>query len=516
MSDIVWKHNKDFRVLLVYPNIQMSALMPLSMGLFTALLKREGYIVDLFDCTFYTDGPSDLDDTNQEKVKNQQVLSYDWSERGVVPKTGMIKEFNQQIEDFKPDLIVVSVLESTYYLGLEMMKSIPKKNRTFKTLFGGVFATYAPEKVIKEEVIDMVCRGEGEVPLVDLCKRMAAGESIDDTPNLWVKKNGSITKNGMAPAIDINLLPFPDWDLFEPQSIYRPMQGKIYRAVGMENQRGCPYTCAYCNSPSNNIVYKNEVASEFYRKKNIKQMKAELDFLVDKHKPELIYFLVDTFLAMSSREFDEFKELYMDYKIPFWMNTRAETLNEHRAQGLEDMNMLRMSIGIEHGNADYREKYLSRKVSDELTHKAFKMVADKNYTTCANSIIGMPDETRELIFDTINLNRSLPDQVDATGAFIWAPYHGTPLRDLAVKKGYISKEDVASLSNTTRSMLTMPTITKNEIQGLARTFSFYVKFPKERYSEIKIAEKFNNAGNEMFEKLSAEFTETYRGKFTPV
>ena len=36
--------------------------------------------------------------------------------------------------------------------------------------------------------------------------------------------------------------------------------------------------------------------------------------------------VVDTFLAMSHKEWDEFKELYMDYKIPFWMNTRAETI----------------------------------------------------------------------------------------------------------------------------------------------------------------------------------------------
>jgi len=35
-------------------------------------------------------------------------------------------------------------------------------------------------------------------------------------------------------------------------------------------------------------------------------------------------------------------------------------------------------------------------------------------------------------------------------------------------------------------------------------------------TEIKIAEKFNDAGNEMFERLSAEFIETYRGKTTPV
>ena len=51
-------------------------------------------------------------------------------------------------------------------------------------------------------------------------------------------------------------MPFPDWDLFDPGSIYRPMQGKIWRCVGLETQRGCPYTCTYCNSPGNNVFYK--------------------------------------------------------------------------------------------------------------------------------------------------------------------------------------------------------------------------------------------------------------------
>ena len=42
----------------------------------------------------------------------------------------------------------------------------------------------------------------------------------------------------MRPPVDINSLPFPDWDLFEPEAIYRPMQGKVWRAVGVETQRG--------------------------------------------------------------------------------------------------------------------------------------------------------------------------------------------------------------------------------------------------------------------------------------
>ena len=144
------------------------------------------------------------------------------------------------------------------------------------------------------------------------------------------------------------------------------MQAKIWRAVGLETQRGCPYTCAYCNSPSNNVIYKNEVSKIFHRKKSIPRLKLELDFLVKKYNPELIYFVVDTFLAMSHKEFDEFKEMYMDYKIPFWMNTRAETVTEHRASSLEEMNMIRMNIGIEHGNYDYRKNYLKRVVSNDL------------------------------------------------------------------------------------------------------------------------------------------------------
>jgi hypothetical protein len=122
----------------------------------------------------------------------------------------------------------------------------------------------------------------------------------------------------------------------------------------------------------------------------------------------------------------------------------------------------------------------------------------------------MPDETRDLIFDTINFVRKLPDNIDATGAFIFAPYHGTPLRDLAIKKGYIKDEEICSLSNTSESMLKMPTISKDELMGLAKVFSLYTKFPKERWPEIKIAEQSDSAGNSMMAKLGKEFDETYR------
>ena len=509
------RDHKDFRILMFYPNLHMSALMPQVIGIFTALFKREGYTIDLFDCTFY----QDIDvinfgkNANKERVKNRNARAYsnnEWNEKGTKTKWGIKEDFVKKVQEFKPDLILVSVLESTYFLAMDLLNNVPQKDRNYKTLFGGVFATFASDKLIKNELVDYVCRGEGEEAVIEMCKKLSNGERIDNVRNFTLKGDGQIYKNPLRPAVDLNSVPIPDWDLFDPGSIYRPMQGKIWRAVGIETQRGCPYTCTYCNSPSNNVIYKDDGQRIFHRKKSIKRIKEELDFLVKKYNPDLIYMVVDTFLAMSNKEFDEFKDLYMDYKIPFWMNTRAETITEYRAESLEEMNMLRMNIGVEHGNFEYRKKYLKRNVSDEIQIKAFEMVADKKYTSCANSIIGMPDETRDLIFETIRFIRKLPKNIDATGAFIFAPYHGTPLRELAIEKGYLKDHEIASVSNTAHeSMLTMPTISKEEISGILRTYSLYIKFSESRWNEIKIAEKSNKEGNAMFKKLGEEFDQKY-------
>ena len=89
--------------------------------------------MDLFDCTYYRD----IDainlgkNTNEEKVKHRNVHSYDnkeWFEKGGKPKWGIKEDFQKKVESFKPDLILVSVLESTYFLAIELLKAIPEKN----------------------------------------------------------------------------------------------------------------------------------------------------------------------------------------------------------------------------------------------------------------------------------------------------------------------------------------------------------------------------------------------------
>ncbi|MDC0033749.1 B12-binding domain-containing radical SAM protein [Alphaproteobacteria bacterium] len=500
-----YKAPQDFRVLFVYPNIQMSALAPQGIGYLSAMLKREGYETALFDSTFYLS--QFTSDTNQEKVDLSIVRPFSWDERGIKPKTSnMLGDFQEMVDEYQPDLIAVSVVENTWYIADALLSSL---NRQIPTIVGGVFATYAPEIVLNHPKVDWACRGEGEIALLNLCNSLCAGHDTTLIPNLSMHlDNGSIHHNPIATGIDMDDLPFPDWSIFEEQSLFRPMQGRVYKTIGIETQRGCPYKCTFCNSPSNNYLYKDEGAGSFHRKKSVKRVREELDHMMKEHGPEFLYFVVDTFLAMGDKEFAEFSEMYQSYKIPFWMNTRAETVTPWRAEELEKMNCLRMNIGIEHGNEEYRRRVLQRPVTNERMLEAFGACAGRSFVTVANSIIGLPEETRELAFDTIKLNQQLPSDIEASGAFIFTPYHGTPLRKTALEKGYIEPDSICSLNVTKGSILDMPQFRADDIQNLCRVFSFYVKMPEDRWDEIHNVEISND--DLLFANMRDEFNRDFR------
>lgn len=496
----VWKRRSDFRVLLVYPNIQQSAMMPYSMGLFTALLREHDFTVDLFDSTFY------IEELTQNYVHYRTyVKRFDWFERGVTfRESAMLEDFRAKVADYQPDLIAVSVVENTYAIGREMIRALPAEHRRIPTIWGGPFATFAPEMILRDEVGDLVCRGEGEIALIELCRRMSEGRDYTDIPNLWVRRGGNLHQNNLGLRVDLDRLPFADYSLFEEQAIFRPMDGRLWRTIGIEMQRGCPYQCTYCNSPGNNRIAVAEQGSAFYRRKSLDRTMAELEHQHKRYGIELVYWLADTFLALPTPYFDELVERYEDYRIPFWMNTRSETVTEHTADGLERMNMLRTSIGIEHGNQDYRRKFLRRRQTNEQLRGAFEICSGRSFSVTGNCIIGMPEETRELVFETINFTRSLPDDIDTTGCFIFAPLHGTELRTIAIQNGYLDPDTFCDIADPEVSILDQPQLSRAEVVGIAKTFGLYQIVPESEWDSVRLAEDDSPEGDAQLEALQRE------------
>ena len=208
---------------------------------------------------------------------------------------------------------------------------------------------------------------------------------------------------------------------------------------------------------------------------------------------------------MSETEFDEFCEMYSEFKLPFFMNTRPETITEYRAKKLKEVNCSRVNIGVEHGNPKFRAEVVDRKYKNEFAINAFNLMFDAGISTVANSIVSYPDETRELVFDTIELARKL--KCDDLNAFTFAPYHGTSLRLLCEDKNYINPDTLVHIY-IHDSMLTMPTLSKPEIRGLMKTFVFYARLPRNYWKEIKLAELETKEGLAKYDELLTLYSET--------
>jgi len=498
---------RTFKVLFIYPNLRGMNMLPPAIALFSQILKNDGCEVALFDTTYYA-GTDDFD-SDKVKERNLSVRPFDLSKKVTIRTTDPLADLDKQVVSFSPDLIIMSATEDIFPRGMQLLQHIDKRN--IPVVVGGVFATFAPEKVMRHPEIDIVCVGEGERAILELCRRMRAGGDYSRIDNLWVRMpDGTICKNPIGPVVDLDTNPLPDFSLFEDARFYRPMAGKVYRMLPVETHRGCPFQCAFCNSPAQELLYRESGSGRFFRGKAIATVKREMEFYKNVWGAEYFYFWADTFFSYTDKQLDEFVEMYKDIRIPFWCQTRAETVTEARIKKLREVGLHRMSLGIEHGNEEFRRKVLKRQVSNAVIIRAINIIADHDLPAglSVNNIVGFPMETPELAMDTVELNRQIVDRVDTMNCYAYVPYHGTPLRSMSVKLGYID-DDTPTSCLTGEPALNMPQFPKAKIKGIMRTFSLYARFDKSRWDEIRQAEEFSPDGNRVFEKLRQEYTEKY-------
>jgi len=208
----------------------------------------------------------------------------------------------------------------------------------------------------------------------------------------------------------------------------------------------------------------------------------------------------------NKEENNEFYEMYKDIRLPFWMQSRPETIRRDYIEQLKEVGCHRASMGLEHGNEEFRIKVLKKTFDESVMINATKIITDAQIPLTVNNMIGFPDETRELIFDTIELNRKL--SAESINCAVFAPFHGTPLQKVCVEKGLIAEDFIFGSINVD-APLDMPQLSREAIQGLRRTFVLYVRLPKKYWPEIKRAESADKEGDRIFHELRQIYLDKY-------
>ena len=450
----------------------MRVTPPGGVAIITACLKRAGYHnIELFDATWYpveeqNKDRHNLPDRDKERMKRQMFPEYEWK-RDDVPKDFFVLEdadmytaWRQKVIDFKPDVIISSIVEDTYYIWKRFMDKVT--DQKFISVVGGVFVTYAPKHF--EGKADYICRGEGDEVIPELMDLISEGKTGHHLAN--------VHPNPMRPALNVNNLPSTDHDIFDKRSLYRPFQGEIIKIATVETQRGCPFKCKFCNSPSNAGLYKEETDSLFFRKRTVEHQEEEIKHLLDTIQVEYLWIITDTFLTMSKKEFDKWAEMYSKYKLPFFTQTRPELLSPYQAKTLKELNCIKLNMGVEHGDPKFRRDVIGRVYDNQKAIDAFNIASEAGLSTTCNFIIGYPYETMENCMKSVELASQLNSS--DINAFIFTPYHGTPMRDMCVNAGFIDDDLIVEMINDDQgSFLNMPPpyMSREEIYYMYNNFA---------------------------------------------
>lgn len=454
---------------------------PLSVALFTRICRDAEVDVKLFETTHYADTEYNAQ-TNKEKFgAGRKVKNYQDAFEEVKPTSQAIPDLVKLVDEYNPDLILLSLVEDTFFDGVRMLEAIQHKN--IPHVVGGVFPINAPHECLRPDVIDCISRYEGEYVVRDVVERVKTKRSFKDVKGLWWSDG---TKNEPQPLVDVNEY-LPDYSLFSSKRFYRPIGGQARKTVQLETYRGCPYSCTFCNSPTTRLMDRN-----FLRRKSLDTVRREMYNLCEDLQTEYWFVIDDSFTARPRKELFSLLELFEEVGLPWWCNTRLDDVDEEILSAMKQAHCDRIQFGVESGNEQYRMDVLKRRVKQEVYLNKADIINKSGIPYGLNAIIGMPNETKEMVLETAKLCKDIGGY-DGLGVSIFIPYWGTGLRDVAVSEGYLSYDHVGSGGLQDEPLLDMPGpyLSKQETIDLSKKFKYYCFFDVKYWDMIDKAENLD-------------------------
>lgn len=380
------------------------------------------------------------------------------------------EEFLEFIRRENPDLLAFTVM-TFQWDPVKKLSALAKEHFDLVTVVGGYHPTFFPDEVIRHPSIDYLVRGEGELPLLELVRALGEGKGVRTVPNLWAKdKEGRVDANEVRPLIqDLDSLPFWDRDLFDfHRLLTEPAKATLAHTpntMPVAAGRGCPYRCTYCCNGSLIDLYRGK--GKFVRHRSVGHLLREMRDLKERYNVKIFEFY-DEQIEVNFKWLQELAERYpKEVGIPFSVCLRVENANRKTLSLLRKAGCYSVWLGIECGNEKYRIKMLNRHHTNEQILKAFKLIKELGLQTVVFNMIGLPYETKEMIRETIALNREI--WPNALLYFTFQAFRGTPLYELCKKEGFLP-EKTSYWYEVPDSALIQPSLPKEDLIEVWKEF----------------------------------------------
>ena len=484
------------KVLLLFPNTSNDGVLPLAIAVLSSIAKQVGFDVKYFETSFYKKHLSAGEERERsgefKPVKRESIFE-------LLPYERMREDFFETLVNYKPDILAVSANSLEYDLFCELIEGIQSiKSKPF-IIVGGVEATVAPDDVIKNPYVNALCIGEGEEAWDEFLFKFKTGQDITNVRNLWVKNSSGVSKNPLRVLLSEEKLweePL-DFSFFDERHFLYPFDGQIYRRAQIELSRGCPYSCSYCVNAAFKNVYKG--LGKFIRVRPLDNVQQAIKKLVQ-IGCEMLQLQDESFFSIPYHVLENFCKWYgREVKLPLLAQARSESVTDEKVKLVAEMGVpAQISLGVESGSERILRDICNRRTTLNDIKNAVKIIKKYNIRSTAYTMIGFPTETREEVFETINLIRSL--KLDISIMSVFFPFKGVPLRKYCIEKGYITGKEKAR-TFTDASMLKNQPMSRDEITNLRRTYGLYTRLPEEYFPQIELCERDYEHHKTLFNEL---------------
>jgi len=342
----------------------------------------------------------------RSNLENIPTMSYTYI-------SAIFKKYGHEVEYYlnevptQADLVLLQVSLIRHNEDLEYIKSVKSKGLKI-----GVYGSlaYAMPELFQEA--DFIIQGEPEQAVIDICETN-------------VIPSGLIQPR---PVMHLDSLPFPDWDTLplDDYSFSPILPGLPFTFVLAS--RGCPYKCSYC-------PYK--VCNE-YRVRKPEKVIEELKYLKERYQIKAFYFR-DPCFSINDERIKEFAHLMIQngLDLKWGCETRLDLLNKPLLELLYLSGMRAIKVGVESIDHNSLKEYGRLPPAVLHQEEIVRFCKKIGIKVIAFYILGLPNETKESIKNTIRYSRKLNTSFASFN--ICTPIPGTPFY-LEMKDKLIEKD----------------------------------------------------------------------------
>lgn len=350
-----------------------------------------------------------------------------------------IEEMNKEVDDFKPDLLMLSTTNTSIYEDIKIMNALKERCGAVTVLKGAIF--YAPEQEMLDLLdlsrIDYMIGGEVDFAIDGIADYALRGEGdISKVDNILYKdKDGKFVQTKFHVwGQDLDAQPFPAREYMNNALYTRPDTDAPMATI--QTARGCPSSCVFCLTPG--------ISGKCVRFRSPENVMAELTECYEKFGIKDFFFKADTF-TINGEWVKKLCELIIDSplngNINFTANSRVNPLKKETLEIMKKAGCFMVAFGFESGSDEILKK-IKKGATVEQNLQAAKWCHEVGLPFWGFFVIGFPWENKGHIMKTKKLiYKADPDFIEVKMAL---PYYGTPLYDTCKEDNLLAKNVLGS------------------------------------------------------------------------